>query len=247
MVESYSFLATRRLNGPERARYLARTLAEAPRLLSLDRQDRGDFLRHFYRRYEDAPVEQIDEDAAELFSRLILTKSFPAGIRRVREHRALGHRTILITGALDFAVAGLRPLFDEIVAASMTVRRDGTYSGEMSTVPPTGETRAQILADYCASGGPAPGGEHRLRRLHQRPADARGRRLPGGGQPGDPPRRPGPQARLAGRAVEQGAGRAPTAAAARPDARRARAAPHVRRRDDTASLGRRHAGVEERR
>ncbi len=153
VVESYSFLATRRLNGPERARYLARTLAEAPRLLSLDRQDRGDFLRHFYRRYEDAPVEQIDEDAAELFSRLVVTKSFPAGIRRVREHRALGHRTILITGALDFAVAGLKPLFDEIVAASMTVRRDGTYSGEMSTVPPTGETRAQILADYCASEG----------------------------------------------------------------------------------------------
>lgn len=153
VVESYSFLATRRLNGPERARYVARTVLEAPRLLSLDRQDRGDFLRYFYRRYEDAPVEQIDEDATELFSRLILTKSFPAGIRRVREHRALGHRTILITGALDFAVAGLRPLFDEIVAASMTVRRDGTYSGEMSTVPPTGETRAQILADYCSSEG----------------------------------------------------------------------------------------------
>ncbi|MFT3855425.1 MAG: HAD-IB family phosphatase [Ilumatobacteraceae bacterium] len=153
VVESYSFLATRRLNGPERARYVARTVLEAPRLLSLDRADRGDFLRHFYRRYEDAAVEQIAEDAAELFSRLILTKSFPAGIRRVREHRALGHRTILITGALDFAVAGLRPLFDEIVAASMTVRHDGTYSGEMSTVPPTGETRAQILADYCSSEG----------------------------------------------------------------------------------------------
>ena len=29
----------------------------------LDRNDRGDFLRHFYRRYEDAPVDQIDEDA----------------------------------------------------------------------------------------------------------------------------------------------------------------------------------------
>jgi HAD superfamily hydrolase (TIGR01490 family) len=153
VVESYSFLATRRLNGPERARYVARTIVEAPRLLSLDRRDRGDFLRHFYRRYEDAPVEQIEEDAAELFSRLVLTKSFPAGIRRVREHRALGHKTILITGALDFAVAGLKPLFDEIVAASMTVRRDGTYSGEMSSVPPTGETRAQILADYCASEG----------------------------------------------------------------------------------------------
>ena len=31
----------------------------------------------------------------------------------------------------------------------MTVRPDGTLSGEMTTVPPTGEARAQILAEYC--------------------------------------------------------------------------------------------------
>lgn len=151
VVESYSWLATRRLNTPERVRYVLRTLIEAPGLLKLDRRDRTDFLRHFYRRYEDAPVEQIDEDARELITQLIVTKSFPAGIRRVREHRALGHRTILITGALDFVVAGLKPLFDEIVAANMSVRPDGTYSGEMTSVPPTGEARAQILADFCAA------------------------------------------------------------------------------------------------
>jgi HAD superfamily hydrolase (TIGR01490 family) len=153
VVESYSYLATRRLNGPERLRYVLRTLAEAPALSRVDRKDRGDFLRYFYRRYEDAPVAQIDEDAQELLTRLILTKSFPAGLRRVREHRALGHRTILITGALDFAVAGLKPLFDEIVSAKLSIRADGTYSGNLSTVPPTGETRAQVLADYCEAEG----------------------------------------------------------------------------------------------
>src|SRR4029079_8153684 len=97
VVESYSWLATRRLDRGERLRYALRTLAEAPGLLKLDRVDRGDFLRHFYRRYEDAPVEQIEQDARELFTQLIITKSFPVGMRRVREHRALGHRTILIT------------------------------------------------------------------------------------------------------------------------------------------------------
>jgi HAD superfamily hydrolase (TIGR01490 family) len=153
VVESYSWLATRRLDTPERVRYVLRTLTEAPGLLKLDRTDRGDFLRHFYRRYEDAPVAQIEEDARELLTQVILTKSFPAGLRRVREHRALGHRTMLITGALDFAVEGLRPLFDEIIAAELSVRPDGTYSGEMKQVPPTGETRAQLLADYCAAEG----------------------------------------------------------------------------------------------
>ncbi len=153
VVESYSFLATRRLNGPERARYVMRTLSEAPALLRMDRRDRTDFLRHFYRRYEDAPVEQIEADARAMTHQLIMTKCFPEGLRRVREHRALGHRTVLITGALDFAVENLRPLFDEIFAAEMSVRPDGTYSGEMSTVPPTGEARAQLLADYCDAEG----------------------------------------------------------------------------------------------
>jgi HAD superfamily hydrolase (TIGR01490 family) len=153
VVESYSWLATRRLNTPERLRYVLRTMREAPTLLSMDRRDRSDFLRYFYRRYEDAPVEQIAIDSQELLAQLIMTKSFPAGLRRVREHRALGHRTVLITGAMSFAVEGLRPLFDEIIAAEMTVRPDGTYSGELSQVPPTGETRAQILSDFCQAEG----------------------------------------------------------------------------------------------
>jgi alcohol-forming fatty acyl-CoA reductase len=153
VVESYTFLATRRLDNAERLRYVLRTAAEAPRLLRLDRRDRTDFLRHFYRRYENAPADQIAEEASELLSEVILTKSFPAGIRRVREHRALGHRTILITGALDFAVECLRPLFDEIIAAEMTRKPDGTYSGEMTAVPPTGEARAQVMADYAAAEG----------------------------------------------------------------------------------------------
>src|SRR6266511_538331 len=111
----------------ERVRFVLRPLREAPSLLALDRKDRGDFLRFFYRRYEDAPAAQLDEDAVELLSQLILTKSFPAAIRRVREHRALGHRTLLITGALDFVVRPLAPLFDDIVCASLatTISSDG--------------------------------------------------------------------------------------------------------------------------
>jgi HAD superfamily hydrolase (TIGR01490 family) len=153
VVESYSWLATRRLPGDDRARFVVRTLKEAPGLLALDRRDRGDFLRFFYRRYDGAPVRQIDEDTAELFSQLILTKSFPAAIRRVREHKRLGHRTVLITGALSFVVEPLRPLFDEIIAAEMAVKPDGTYAGELTDVPPTGETRAQLLLDYCEAEG----------------------------------------------------------------------------------------------
>ncbi|MFZ6002841.1 MAG: HAD-IB family hydrolase [Actinomycetota bacterium] len=153
VVASYSWLATRRLPREDRVRFVAQTLREAPRLLALDRRDRSDFLRHFYRRYEGADIEQLEADAVEMFSDLILTKSFPAAIRRVREHKRLGHRTVLITGALDLAIKPLRPLFDDVVAPSLARRADGTYRGELTDVPPTGEARASALFDYAAEHG----------------------------------------------------------------------------------------------
>jgi HAD superfamily phosphoserine phosphatase-like hydrolase len=125
---------------------------EAPGLLALDRRDRSDFLRYFYRRFKDAPIEQLNEDAREMMSDLLITKSFPAGIRRVREHRRLGHRTLLITGALDLVIEPMRPLFDDIVAAEMT-SSNGTWDGQLATVPPTAEARYQTLVDYAAEHG----------------------------------------------------------------------------------------------
>ena len=157
VVASYAWLATRRLPWDERVRFVMKTLVEAPGLLSMDRKDRGDFLRHFYRRYEGAPIAQLAEDSRELMSDHLLLKAFPAAIRRVREHRALGHRTLLITGALDIVVDNLRPLFDDVVCASMAVRPDGTWGGELLDVPPTGESRAQALFEYCEANGFDPG------------------------------------------------------------------------------------------
>jgi HAD superfamily hydrolase (TIGR01490 family) len=151
VVVSYAWLASRRIEGNDRLRLVGKLLAESPGLLKLDRKDRSDFLRHFYRRYEGAPAEQLRVDSIEMLSEMILSKSFPAAIRRVREHKALGHRTVLITGALDFVVEPLAPLFDDIVAASMSVDDRGRYTGQMLDVPPTGESRASILIDFAAA------------------------------------------------------------------------------------------------
>ena len=148
VVASYAWLATRELDDLDRLRFVARTLGEAPRLLALDRRDRSDFLRYFYRRFEGASVDRIDADCAEMLSDLILTKSFPRGIRRIREHRQAGHMTLLITGALDFVIAPLKPLFDHIIAAEMG-SSDGVYDGRLTSVPPTGEARYQTLVDFA--------------------------------------------------------------------------------------------------
>jgi HAD superfamily phosphoserine phosphatase-like hydrolase len=153
VVESYTWLATRHLPVADRMALAARVLAAAPRLAAVDRRDRGDFLRGFYRRYEGAPADLLAADGQELFHHLLLAKSFPAGLARVRHHRALGHRTVLITGALDVVVAGLRPLFDEVVCAELGVDDTGRIDGRLVRLPPTGEARALVLADYAAAEG----------------------------------------------------------------------------------------------
>ena len=152
VVDSYAWFATRHMDVGERARFTARTLLEAPRMLALDMIDRGDFLRWFYRRYEDASLDELTEESPELTSDLLMAKSFPAGIRRVREHRALGHRTLLITGALDFVIEPFRPLFDDVICAHMS-HENGELSGELDEAPPTGEARALIMASYAREYG----------------------------------------------------------------------------------------------
>jgi alcohol-forming fatty acyl-CoA reductase len=148
VVDSYAWLASRHLSPSRRARFVADLARQGPSLLALDRRDRGDFLRTFYRRFEDAPIERLRQDSWELFHRQLLTRSFPDGLARVRAHRELGHRTLLITGALDFVIEPIRPLFDDIVCAVMETR-DGRLTGHMTTLPPIGEARALLLVDYA--------------------------------------------------------------------------------------------------
>lgn len=147
VIDPYMWFATRHLGRLERAGLIARRLPQAPRLAALDRRDRGDFLRTFYRWYAGAPVDQLRCDSAELFAQLLLPKTYPEGFRRVREHRAAGHRTLLITGALDVVVEPLRPLFDDIVCARMT-EKDGLFTGELVEPPPVGEARALVIKEY---------------------------------------------------------------------------------------------------
>jgi alcohol-forming fatty acyl-CoA reductase len=148
VVDTYAWLASRHLPPARRARFVADLVRQGPGLLALDRRDRGDFLSAFYRRFEDAPLSQLRQDSWELFHRQLLTRSFPEGFARVRAHRALGHRTLLITGALDFVIEPIRPLFDDIVCAVMG-ERDGRLTGQLSTLPPIGEARAIVLSEYA--------------------------------------------------------------------------------------------------
>ena len=116
--------------------------ARLPSLIRAERSDRGAFLRAIYREYAGARLAGLDEIVDEVLTDHVLARLAPAAVRRVREHRAAGHPTVLITGAIRPLTRPLAPLFDEIVAAELGVDDRGVCTGFLDTSPLTGESRA---------------------------------------------------------------------------------------------------------
>ena len=152
VVESYVWAKLADLSPEDWPAEIVSVASRIPAYLLADRRDRGEFLRTFFRRYEGASVEGVDRLIDEVVSEFTLQKTSAAAIRRVREHRAAGHRTILITAAAEPFVRPLAPLFDEVVAAKLAVK-DGRYTGYMAEPPLVGEARIGWLKQYAAVTG----------------------------------------------------------------------------------------------
>jgi alcohol-forming fatty acyl-CoA reductase len=148
VVESYVWSRMADLPWDQWPDELLDVFGRIPSYLMADRRDRGEFLRTFFRRYEDATVEGIDRLVDEIVSEFMLQKLSAAAVRRVREHREAGHRTILITAAAEPFVQPIAPLFEEVVAAKLAVK-DGVYTGYLAEPPLVGEARGAWLRRYA--------------------------------------------------------------------------------------------------
>jgi alcohol-forming fatty acyl-CoA reductase len=148
VVESYVWSRMADLPWDQWTDELVDVFSRIPSYLMADRRDRGEFLRTFFRRYEGATVEGIDDLVDEVVSEFMLQKLSAAAVRRIREHREAGHRTILITAAAEPFVRPIAPLFDEVVAAKLAVK-DGVYTGFLAEPPLVGEARGAWLRRYA--------------------------------------------------------------------------------------------------
>lgn len=152
VTEGYGWLATANQNPAAQIGLLARRLPSAPGLMMVDRKDRGDFLRQLYRWYRGFEVDQLRQDAHQLFNDVLMHRLYPDAIRRLQEHKAAGQRTLLITGHLDLFVEPLKPLFDDIVCARLA-EDNGVATGELAESPPVGEARALYIREYALKHG----------------------------------------------------------------------------------------------
>ena len=153
VIETYLWLRLQELSGSERFAELSRIAAKVPTLVQAERRERSAFLRSVYREYEGARLSDLDEITDAHLTDHVLTRLSPAAVRKIREHRAAGHRTVLITGAIRPLTRPLRPLFDHIEAAELAVDDRGVCTGYLASSPLVGESRAAWIRQYAADNG----------------------------------------------------------------------------------------------
>lgn len=124
----------------------------APRYLYAERRDRGELLRAFLRRYAGVRADELRALVTDVLGDALLHRVMPEATRQIRRHRAAGHRTVLITGAVDLHVEPLSVLFDEVVASRMHAT-DGVLTGFLETPPMVDEARAAWLQQYAQCHG----------------------------------------------------------------------------------------------
>jgi len=152
LVHFYAWLRGSTMPEVDRALWLAAIASRALRWRALDRRSRAAFNRSFYRQYRGLSAEELRARAADGLSEFILPRVRHAAVRRIRAHRARGDRVVIVTGALDFLVAPLAHLADELIAARLRERR-GAFTGELAEPALSADGRASLAAALAAERG----------------------------------------------------------------------------------------------
>ena len=153
VIETYLWLRLGEQGSAERWGELGRVAAKVPSLVRAERRERSAFLRAVYRQYAGARLADLEAIADTHLADHVLSRLSPDAVRRIREHRSAGQRTVLITGAIRPLTRPLAPLFDHIEAADLAVDDHGVCTGFLAASPLVGESRAAWMRSYAAQHG----------------------------------------------------------------------------------------------
>jgi HAD superfamily hydrolase (TIGR01490 family) len=145
VIEGYLGLRLRELGPQAKAKEISEVARALPRWLATERRDRSAFLRMVYRRYEGASIAELEKIVDDHIRQSMLTRLAPAAVRAIRDHRAAGHRLVLVTGAITPLTRPIAPLFDEVVAAELALDSTGRCTGLLQRPPLVGESRGSWL------------------------------------------------------------------------------------------------------
>ena len=152
VVSYYAWLKMREIPAVARPLWIAAFLPRIPYYWALDKVSRAHFNRAFYKNYEGWKPARARHLGKESFPGFTLSRIYPGALACLREHKAAGHRIVLLSGALDFLLDPMKDLADDVLSASLA-QEDGVYTGELSGAPVAGEARARMLASYARKRG----------------------------------------------------------------------------------------------
>ncbi|MEP9382850.1 HAD-IB family hydrolase [Nocardioides sp. KR10-350] len=153
VIETYLWMRLGELPPSGKLAETARIAGKLPKFVNADRRERGAFLRTVYKEYAGALLSDLDAIVDEHLTQHVLARLAPDAVRRIRQHRAAGHRTVLITGAVRPLTRPLAPLFDHIEAADLAVDARGYCTGHLASSPLVGESRGAFVREYARRNG----------------------------------------------------------------------------------------------
>jgi alcohol-forming fatty acyl-CoA reductase len=152
VVSYFAWLRMRELPPALRPLWLAGFLTKIPYYWGLDKISRAHFNRAFYKNYAGWEPSRARHLGQESFSGFTLDRIFPDALQQLRDHKAAGHRVVLLSGALDFLLEPMKDLVDDVLCATLA-QENGAYTGELTGAPVAGDARARMLASFARRRG----------------------------------------------------------------------------------------------
>jgi alcohol-forming fatty acyl-CoA reductase len=148
VVSYFAWLRMRELPAPLRPLWLAGFLPKIPYYWGLDKISRAHFNRAFYKNYAGWKPSRARHLGQESFAGFTLERIFPDALQQLRDHKAAGHRVVLLSGALDFLLEPMKDLADDVLCSTLA-QENGHYTGELTGAPVAGDARARMLASFA--------------------------------------------------------------------------------------------------
>jgi HAD superfamily hydrolase (TIGR01490 family) len=152
VVSYFAWLRMRELPAALRPLWLAGFLTKVPYYWGLDKLSRAHFNRVFYKNYAGWKPSRARHLGQESFAGFTLDRIFPDALQQLKDHKAAGHRVVLLSGALDFLLEPMKDLADDVLCSTLA-QENGAYTGELTGAPVAGEARARMLASFARRRG----------------------------------------------------------------------------------------------
>lgn len=150
LVHTLGFYARRQQGFFSTVKKSVGTLAKLPLFGATDLYSRNVFNEFFFRSYEGESEDRLRYFSEELFEEILKPAIFDGTPDLIKQSKKLGHRQIVITGALDFSV---KPLCDYLGIDDFAANRlefvNGYATGRLLPPVMASATKAKWIREYA--------------------------------------------------------------------------------------------------